>query len=100
MKIPHTGRKKALLIVDLQPTFIKDHNRHIVPHVVSLIKQVPYDAYVEAAWHSGGGSLWSEMMAVDHPRDENTHTVNEVRELLAPHNPLQVVKTTRSVFLG
>lgn len=100
MKIPHTDRKKALIVVDLQPAMLKPHNDHIIPRIVSLIEQVPYDTYIEAVWHSGDGSLWSEMMNVDHPKDGTTRTVDEVHKLLAPHQPLQVTKTSRSVFMG
>lgn len=100
MKIPRTNRKKALIVVDLQPAMLKPHNDHIIPRIASLIAQVPYDAYIEAVWHSGDGSLWGEMMNVDHPKDETTHTVDAVHKLLAPHYPLQVTKTSRSVFMG
>lgn len=100
MKIPHTNRKKALIVVDLQPAMMKPHNNHIVTNVASLIKQVPYDGYVEAVWHSGDDSLWGEMMQVDHPRDKDTHTVDVIHALLAPRHPLHVIKTSRSVFMG
>ncbi|HSX29186.1 MAG TPA: isochorismatase family cysteine hydrolase [Candidatus Saccharimonadales bacterium] len=100
MKIPDTNRKRALIVVDLQPAMLKPHNDHIVPKIASLIRRVHYDGYVEAVWHSGDGSLWGEMMHVDHPEDENTHTVTAVHELLMPHNPLTVTKTSRSVFMG
>lgn len=86
--------------MDLQPSMIRPHNEHIVPKVTSLIDQVSYDAYVEAVWHSGNGSLWGEMMNVDHPRDSQTHTDEKVHKLLVPHHPLQVTKTSRSAFLG
>jgi nicotinamidase-related amidase len=100
MKIPQTNRKRALIVVDLQPAFIKPHNDHIVPRVASLIEKVPYDAYVEAVWYSDGASLWGEMMGVNHPFGADTHTVNEVWELLAHRQPLKVLKTSRSAFLS
>lgn len=100
MKLPNTQRKRALIVVDLQPAMLKPHNDHIVPRIASLIEQVSYDGYVEAVWHSGDGSLWGEMMHVDHPKDEATRTVDAVHKLLAPHHPLQVTKTSRSVFMG
>ncbi|HJQ09183.1 MAG TPA: isochorismatase family cysteine hydrolase [Candidatus Saccharimonadales bacterium] len=100
MKLPDTHRKRALIVIDLQPAMLKPHNDHIVPRIASLIERVPYDGYVEAVWHSGDGSLWGEMMNVDHPKDETTHTVDIVHKLLAPHHPLQVTKTSRSVFMG
>lgn len=100
MKLPNTHLKKALIVVDLQPAMLKPHNNHIVLKVTSLIQQVPYDGYVEAVWHSGDGSLWREMMHVNHPKDDTTHTVETVHKLLAPRSPLQVTKTSRSVFMG
>jgi nicotinamidase-related amidase len=100
MKIPHTNRKRALIVVDLQPAFIKPHNDHIVPRVASLVKQVPYDAYVEAVFRAEKDSIWDRQQAWYCPLDENTHTVDEVRGLLAPKGPLQVLKETRSVFKG
>jgi nicotinamidase-related amidase len=100
MRIPHAKNKKALIVVDLQPAMLKPHNEQIVSRIASLIQQVPYDGYVEVVWHSGDGSLWGEMMNVDHPKDETTHTVDTVHVLLAPHHPLQVTKTSRSVFMG
>lgn len=100
MNLPNTGRKKALIVVDLQPTMIRPRNEYIVPRIVSLINQVSYDGYVEAVWHSGNGSLWGEMMNVDHPKDDATHTVDVVQKLLASYHPLQVTKTSRSAFMG
>lgn len=100
MKIPQTNRKRALIVVDLQPAMVKPHNGHIVPKVASLIKQVPYDAYVEAVWCADAGSLWETMMEVMQPLGSNTRTVDEVRSLLAAKQPLQVLKSSRSVFKG
>jgi len=100
MKLPDTHRKRALIVVDLQPAMLKPHNNHIVPRIASLIEQTPYDAYVEAVWYSDDSSLWGEMMNVDHPKDETTHTVDAVHKLLVSRQPLQVTKTSRSVFMG
>jgi hypothetical protein len=57
MNIPYTNLKRALIVVDLQPAFIKPHNVHIVSKIQVLIKAVPYDAYVEAVFHAEHGSL-------------------------------------------
>src|SRR5690348_298339 len=100
MKIPQTNRKRALIVVDLQPAFIKPHNDHIVARVSKLIETVPYSAYIEAAWYAEAGSLWETMMDVVRPRDSKTHTVDEVRRLLEPKGPLQVLKWSRSAFNG
>lgn len=100
MKIPNTNRKRALIVIDLQPAFIKPHNQHIVQNIVSLIENVPYDAYVEAVFYAEKGSLWDTMQDYTVPKDENMRTVDEVMEVLRPHNPLHVTKDTRSTFRG
>jgi nicotinamidase-related amidase len=100
MNIPYTNLKRALIVVDLQPAFIKPHNVHIVSKIQALIKAVPYDAYVEAVFHAEHGSLWDTQQGFTVPRDEEMRTVDEVFEELKPHSPLQVVKQTRSVFKG
>jgi nicotinamidase-related amidase len=100
MKLPDTGRKKALIVVDLQPAFIKDHNSHIVPKVKSLLENVEYGAYVEAVFSAEKGSLWDVQQQWICPETKETHTVDEVKELLDSKNPLKVHKHTRSVFRG
>jgi nicotinamidase-related amidase len=100
MKIPDTHRKRALIVIDLQPAFIKSHNKHIVPAIVSLINNVSYDAYVEAVFHAEAGSLWDTQQGFTVPQDNGMRTVDEVVEALKPHSPLQVIKETRSTFKG
>jgi nicotinamidase-related amidase len=100
MKIPKTGRKKALIVVDLQPAFIKPHNSHIIHNIESLLQNIEYDAYVEAVFSAEKGSLWDIQQDWICPEDQDTHTVDEVKELLADKKPLQVHKSTRSVFKG
>lgn len=100
MKLPNTGRKKALIVVDLQPAFIKDHNSHIVSRVKALLGQVDYDAYIEAVFSAEKGSLWDTQQDWICPEGEDTHSVDEIRELLESNNPLRVHKHTRSIFRG
>lgn len=100
MKIPNTGHKKALIVVDLQPAFIKTHNQHIVPKIKKLIENVGYDAYVEATFSAEKGSLWDTQQDWICPKNKDTRTVDEIRELLEPLKPLQVHKHGRSVFMG
>lgn len=100
MKIPDSKRKRALIVIDLQPAFIKPHNKHIIPNIQELIKNVQYDAFIEAVFHAEKGSLWDTQQGYTVPQDENMRTVDEVLSLLASHNPLHVIKETRSVFKG
>ncbi len=100
MKIPATNRKRALVVIDLQPAFVKPHNQHIISNIISLINNVPYDAYVEAVFHAEEGSLWDLQQGFTVPQGEGMRTVDEVMEVLRPHNPLHVIKETRSTFKG
>lgn len=100
MKIPLSNRKRALIVIDLQPAFIKPHNKHIIPNIVSLIGKVPYDAYVEAVFHAEKGSLWDTQQGFTVPQDDGMRTVDEVMTALQPHNPLHIIKEARSTFKG
>ena len=60
MKIPLSNRKKALIIVDVQPAFIKQRNAYIIPHIVSLLQNVPYDCYVNALFYADKESIWDK----------------------------------------
>lgn len=100
MKLPDTSKRKALIVVDVQPAFINDENKHIVSSTRKLIEKVPYDTYVEAVFSAEKGSLWDIQQGWICPKSEETHTLDEVAELLRPKNPLKVHKHTRSVFQG
>jgi len=100
MKLPNTGLRKALIVVDVQPAFIKPHNQHIVPNIVSLIEQAPYDLYIEAVFHAEKGSLWDKQQAWICPMNSETRTVDAIAEALKNHDPVKVLKETRSVFKG
>jgi nicotinamidase-related amidase len=100
MKLPDTGKRKALIVVDVQPAFINDQNKHIIPVMKQLIEKVPYDGYVEAVFSAEKGSLWDTQQGWICPNNEDTHTLDEITALLKPKRPLQVHKHTRSVFQG
>jgi nicotinamidase-related amidase len=100
MKLPDTQRRKALIVVDLQPAFIKAHNNHIIANVKALLQTVNYDAYVEAVFSAEKGSLWDVQQDWICPEDEATHTVPEIEADLQAKQPLKVHKHTRSVFRG
>lgn len=100
MKLPVTNRKKSLIVVDVQPAFLKPHNTHIVSNICSLINKEPYDVYIEAVFAAEKGSLWDTQQDWVCPKGDETHTVDEIRSLLKTKNPLKVNKSTRSVFRG
>lgn len=100
MKLPHTNRKKALVVIDVQPAFIRPHNKHIVKNIVRLIETVPYDLYIEAVFHAEKGSLWEQQQKWICPKGEDTRTVEDIAAVLNPKQPVKVLKSTRSVFKG
>lgn len=100
MKIPDTGKKKALIVVDVQPAFINDHNSFIIGNIQSLINKVSYDAYVTAVFSAEKGSIWDIQKGWTCSENEDTRIVEELKELLELKEALQVHKETRSVFRG
>jgi nicotinamidase-related amidase len=100
MRIPNSGKKKALIVVDMQPAFIQPHNKHIVSNTAVLLQKVSYAAYVEAVFSAEKGSIWDEQQEWICPKNTDTRTVDEVKALLADKSPLRVDKQTRSVFQG
>lgn len=101
MKIPQTDRKKALVVIDVQPAFIKPHNEHIVPNIVQLLEKVPYDLYIESLFHAEEGSLWDQLQQWTCPLNPETRTVTPIADALVSKAGLvRVLKNTRSVFKG
>jgi nicotinamidase-related amidase len=84
MKLPATNRKRALIVIDLQSAFMKPHNQHIISNI----------------FHTEKGSLWDTQQDFTAPVDESTKTLDAIMSVLQPHNPLHVLKETRSVFKG
>jgi nicotinamidase-related amidase len=100
MKIPATGRKKALIVVDLQPAFIQDNNRYIAKNIIELIQKEPYDAYVDAVFFNEEDSLWKVQKNWMCPKDEDTRTLPEAASILKEKDSLTILKSSRSAFKG
>jgi len=101
MKVPSTGRKKALIVVDVQPAFLKPHNSHIIENINKLLSSVSYDAYIQAVFSAEKGSLWDTQQEWICPKNKDTKTVDEIVGNLKNKKPmLNVHKHTRSVFRG
>ena len=98
--LPKTGKRKALYIVDVQPAFLDERNKHIVENITNLLKQSDYDLYITAIFYSKEGDLWEKHRGHTVPKDNDTRTVDEIEELLEAHNPVRVTKQTRSGFRG
>ena len=97
IKIPKSNRKRALILVDLQKSFVKKDKGRIIKNLSLLLKQETYDLFIEATFHAEKGSLW----------DKQTHwtflyesTIPEISKLLKGRKVIKVKKDTRSVFKG
>jgi nicotinamidase-related amidase len=100
MKIPNSNRKKALILVDIQPVFIIEQNKYIISNIKDLINHVKYDLYIEAVFHAEEGSIWDRQAKVKFPKDKDFHTHNELLELLKNKLTVHVEKSTSSVLKG
>ena len=100
LKIPNSGRKKALFVVDVQPPYIDERTCPVVPNICKLLEQAHYDLYFEVIFYAEAGSLWEKQMNYLVPRDERFHTVREIEALLKSKNATKVEKKTKSSFKG
>ena len=100
MKLPWSNRKKALLIIDVQPGFLNERNAYVVPRISQLIQNTRYDFYVESIFHTEKGSIWDTQTNWILPKDQDFKTVDEVTALLSEKKSLHIEKETKSAFKG
>ena len=62
MKIPQTWRKKALIIVDVQDTFILERNKGTVNKIIKLIDNIDYDLIINSTAYNTEDSLWCKQV--------------------------------------
>ena len=82
MKIPSSGRKRALFVIDVQPPSVNERTQYIVPNIQRLIKTFNYDAYFEAIFHAEKGSIWDKQHKWIFPKNGGFCTVPEIASLL------------------
>ena len=99
MKIPKSNRKKALILVDVQPDFVYKRKTNTVRNIQDLLKSVKYEAYVECIFHAEKGSLWDKETGWTLPKNKKFHTVGDILKLL-PEDTIHIEKTTKSAFKG
>ena len=95
--IPRTGRKRALIVVDMQKDFLKTVHEPVVQATAALIEQAPYDAYIECVFHADKGSLWQRETDWTFKLEP---TVPDLKRLLDARHAIRTVKTTKSAFGG
>jgi nicotinamidase-related amidase len=91
------NRKTALIIVDIQPDFITEENKWVLPNTERLLKESSYGAYVEVNFSAPAGSLWDKQL---HWTFDKQDTVQSIRNLIPHDNYLYVEKETKSAFKG
>jgi hypothetical protein len=55
IKIPDSKRKKALILVDLQPIFLNNKNSYVLKNMENLLKNEEYFMYIEECVQSSEG---------------------------------------------
>jgi|GEM_PF-411867 len=100
MRIYDSNRRKALIVVDVQPSFLCPRNEYIVKNILALVDAVTYELYVEATFHTEEGSLWNTQQHWACPVGKETETIPLLAETLRRYNVIKVSKVTKSVFKG
>ncbi len=81
----------------MQKGFLKGVHVPVIRNICSLLERVRYDAYVEAVFHAGKGTLWDKETGWTFPAEP---TLPDIEKILAAKNPLRITKTVQSVFHG
>jgi nicotinamidase-related amidase len=99
MKVPHhKNRKKALVVVDVQPGFLNERNEYVVTRIKKLLQNVEYDLYFDAVFYTEPGSVWEQQQNWSMPEDHNTHTHHDLQDELKKRNSIRLQKQTKSAF--
>ena len=91
-------RKRALIIVDIQPAFINKRNKNILKNIHALLRSKLYDLYITSTFHAEKGSIWDKQQAWTCPKGIGTTLLPDIKEWLKDKNVIHVEKETKSVF--
>ncbi|QQG40245.1 MAG: isochorismatase family protein [Candidatus Aenigmatarchaeota archaeon] len=100
MRIPDTGRRRALIVVDVQPAFVNRGNRHVIQNIRRLLDGVDYNLYAEALFHAERGGIWDRQQKWTCPRNAGFFTVPVLAEALRTLGSVRIEKETKSAFKG
>ena len=100
IQIPHSGRQRALILVDIQPKTFAPGVLELIPLMTSFLKQTCYDHYVEATWSAPKESTFFLQSETLLPREEAGPTSSDLLEALTDKSApvYRLHKTTRSAF--
>lgn len=94
-------KKKALIIVDVQPVFLNKNNEHVLAPIANIIENGKYDLYVNAMFFAPRkNSIWWKHYKWSVPFKE-AYTHPSIQQLIdKKKNVKNVLKKTKSVFKG
>ena len=98
MQIPNTWRKKALLIVDIQESFIIDRNKYIIPKIEKIINNLDYDLIISSITYNKKNTQWDKQIWWTEMQDIREDIIPELSEILKNKSHIKVEKLTRSIF--
>jgi nicotinamidase-related amidase len=94
------NHRKALIIVDVQSSFLNKENDYVVNNIINHLSKAKYDLYIVATFSAEPGSIWEIQQDWTCLNSSQNKTVYELRQILDTLNVLQVSKHTKSVFKG
>ena len=94
--IPNPNKKRALLLIDLQPGFLSEKTSWIIPNIREAILKGNYDLIVETLFYAEKGSLWDRQTNWIFPLQP---AVTEIQQVL-PNDSIRIIKSTKSAFKG
>lgn len=95
--IPNPNKKRALIIVDVQSSFINIENESVIPIIARVITHGQYAIVVESVFSTTGNPLWEKQ---HHWKCELIDTVPEIKNILPKKDSVYVQKNTKSVWKG
>lgn len=98
MQIPKNNRKKALLIIDVQDSFIIDRNKYIIPNIKKLINSNLYECIIYSITYNEKESLWyKQIWWTEESQDDDI--ILELKDILDTKDSVyKVSKLSRSIF--
>ncbi len=101
MKIPNSNRRKALIVVDVQPPSINERTEYVVGNIEKLLRShMKYDLYFEALFHAEKGSLWDLQHGWTFPKSDRFYSAGKIGEILKSLGATTIEKSTKSAFKG
>jgi nicotinamidase-related amidase len=100
MQIPHSNRRRALALVDVQSAFVNANSQNAILNIKRLLEAIRYDVYIEAVFSAPPGSLWDRQTGWTLPEDKQTCSVSELAEVLRDRGVWRVHKNSKSIFSG